>query len=1576
MEDERKSTSSALTSSSFEGGSFDVTSRRDSFLFTILFPLYENPRQPRKILPMIGYCFLFLELITLSFFSINTTTKMPTMIGHALGFVNFASLGSALKTIYGVVPIALLALILILVLVLILVSPLYQWLLTHQPWILAVTKITFTVFFQILVVPIVNMSINAFDCYRLTPESSLLYRSSGATCFGSDDMLSTVGAVIAIVFLVLYFVMVAMYHFFIFRSNPKRGGYFAAPSGAFQTAIIVFVFGLIFCQRLLVDWAFWRAVVSVGTAAGFVLAVIMTQPFYSLFSNFLIVLLFTVYGTLRLCLEIGFLIDSGTGTIIGTIVMAVVGIGGGIGLSILFLHLLKMKERRTWAITISKDNEVLPKFDMGSEEGIEKLMQHVGKVSVERSVRFVLVKKLRTRALMEYADGIYSTAILRHKDDKILLANYALFLQSVTKNRIKAQVILRQCKKARPGLATRFLIHCVMKGESAENGSGGGEAMEMNLKAQLEQAENDREDARDAQIEFYDNLSKQKPNFSLLQKQLTLIVKAEAESKKSYEQLLAQNPNNVAVLRSYGVMLQKIIRDDDMADYVLAKADQIEEDTTEDYGGTMTGTIKTDPRGDTGSRVSVRKKKKKKKTQAETGIDDILGTSKAKGMTLINTVFGSISAGHIIGVIGFVAAYIVTNIVSGQFIEAMGHIRDVGTIVISGCRISIIGLQFLIHEFLWDWTKIADTDQTIDTVVELQPYFSYYGGSLTKLMKQVYESNVENDVWELVDIPVAAAFFNGTTNTTYDVTVTEKSFLNLMADMAQLATQVGVMTDLPTQFPSLHARMVSIQYNSYHPLFEAGKRALIAYADNASSASSRMRTLFNMIVGFPTAIVLISLVCSYGFISLQVTKDRKEILRRSLEVKKSSFQSVARLLTEDGSDNVTNQLNEEEEEMEQEVEEEEEEEEEEEDQDLAADKSELLENEQDETTFEKVEASPRQDEINASSSDRKNTNTDRSSEGLEPKTLDEANEPHTEDADPLPIALLPRRKLGGSKMESSQFASDVYASHTQSMHQLFSPGNHTQVLYDPNTSPQMTPPMNVGMSQLSHNLHANATVETKHDFGFGLFTERSLLTQRDEDDDHVTKRDDAEWEEAFENSVEDLHNMHKTIHSGIPVHTKVMMVMHVVAVLAVLCGYMLPNYISFFTFTSSVDNILLAAIRPICLTNSNFFLLSMAFDMPFLKFPKLITHPTCTNPVWNDSSHLGQTKAKTMELLTGSLDYFRKTSLITHFGKTAETITDDKLIDERLVTRYENEFNVRELLHQDDCFMSDRTACEEEDIHARLFETHDTVSGLQALISRFLQYGEFLKEEDESIFNETHPIFRFMNSALRNDLRDCTVNMVGRMCSDVIAMKDVFMTQLLIAVVIMSVIYLLVQFFMMTPFITFKRMGMEDRRLNELISFDIDDSNYVRFVDAMKTKNKTIDGLREKVIDSANNVIRMHNQHESAGMQEAAMEELMKMTKRSFREEEKSMHARIDDLQRQSKSETQDSKPKAAKETSITNEQLDQHKLEHRVILQRLGVIFDGLRGKDLARQAISVRQLTRLFDRHFISSDDRDLST
>ncbi|KAK2961001.1 hypothetical protein BLNAU_4088 [Blattamonas nauphoetae] len=1514
MEDERKSTNSALTASSFDGGSFDISSKKDNLIFNLLFPLYEKPKRPPRVLPMIGYCFVFFELVTLSFFSLDSGTKMPTVIGKALGYTNLASLAFPMKDYYGYVPIGISVLLILLVVALVFVSRLYQWLLTHQPWILSVTKLIFLFFFQVLIIPFVNLSINAFDCYTPPGDSTPLYRALGTTCLGSDDTLSMVAGIVAIVFLVLYFAAVMMYHYFIFRSNPKRGGLFAAPSGKFQTCIAVLVMGLVFCQRLLVDWAFWRAVVSVGTAAGIILAVIMMQPFYSRTSNFLVVLLFSVYGTLRLGLEIGFLIDSGTGTIVGTIVFGVVGIGGGIGLSFLFLHLLKVQERRTWGVTITKDNEVLPRFDLASEEGKHKLMQHVGRKGVEPTVRFILRKNIRTRPLTEYADGIYTFSIMHRKEDKVLLLHYAQFLLSITKNRVKAQVLLQQCKKSNPGIMNRFIIHCVMKGESAENGSGGGEAMELNLKAHLEKAENDREDARDAQIEFYENMSKQKPNFILLQKQLSKIVLAENAAQKSYEELLSQHPNNVAVLRSYGVMLQRILRDEDMADYILSKADQIEEDQSDSMPG-MDFQMRGGVRGDGGHQGSLapRRKKKKKKEAQTVNVDDLLGTHQADTAHVLTIGVLAISITHLIGVAGLIVAHITIRRRSTMFVDSLNNVKDIGTII-GGCtQISVLALELLIHEYNLNWLQMNDTGHTIKTVPEIISELNKTGTELTKLVRTVYEGGSETGVWERVDIPYGFITYDEVNRNVTNVYQENKNYLSLVSDITQFGLAMGSSTDPKTDVEAMHNRMLTLMFNCYQPLYEAGKRAVTAYTDNAFDCATVMYSLTILIVGLSSLVVLILIVATYAVFAITSQSHRKKLLRECIEVKKSALNKISRTLL-DEDDSETTQLRPEMEE--------------------ADDGESMLETErlcEDEDGDQKQKSSSEEE-----MEEIKEDSTKQTSNSLTPDSSHDGKKPDTADSK---LASVPN-ELPNTNTESVLSDGEPNA-------KIFSPPRNLHRIRPLQSNTMIIPPN--PMTVPPHSLRSVPT-QPENKFNNILFTERSLLTQRDEDEEErQTRRDDDAWEEKYENDVANLDELHKSIRGIVPLTTRITMPTHFVLILLLVTGVMTATIMSIKSLSNSVDNVLPATFCPAILSQCNYFLLALAFQTEYLTYPEIVPYPSSTHPVWQDSSHLTDKQDVLSTYFAGTVRYFRMMSLVSHFGQVKPDTTQDKTIDAVRTDRFSTDFNVKTLLMADTCFMRDRSACEALPLKSRLYESYEMLPGFQALMSRFYQYAEFLKKEDPVLFDQNHPLFLFLNSALQYDLHDGSMHEVEMMSEAYVKNKDTFLATSLALTIAGCFMYVLILLLVIAPYVSFKRIRIEDTRLQELVVQLAEDGDKARMVGAMMTNDAEIDDGREKIVATLNSTIQIFKDKESNGMLESMMDEFVTLVKRQFRMEENRMKEGT---------------------TSLDRSAMEKHRMEHRICLQRLRYLFDGLRSTSLSRQAISIRQLLRLFDSHFLSAD------
>jgi hypothetical protein len=58
-------------------------------------------------------------------------------------------------------------------------------------------------------------------------------------------------------------------------------------------------------MRMLVEWPFWRGVVTVGTSLVVVLIVIFTQPYFKFISNVLICVIWSMFAGIRFCMELG-----------------------------------------------------------------------------------------------------------------------------------------------------------------------------------------------------------------------------------------------------------------------------------------------------------------------------------------------------------------------------------------------------------------------------------------------------------------------------------------------------------------------------------------------------------------------------------------------------------------------------------------------------------------------------------------------------------------------------------------------------------------------------------------------------------------------------------------------------------------------------------------------------------------------------------------------------------------------------------------------------------------------------------------------------------------------------------------------------------------------------------------------------------------------------------------------------------------------------------------------------------------------------------------------------------------------
>ncbi|KAA6369122.1 MAG: hypothetical protein EZS28_035351, partial [Streblomastix strix] len=130
----------------------------------------------------------------------------------------------------------------------------------------------------------------------------------------------------------------------------------------------------VFCMRELIDWPFWRGVVSVGTSGFIIVIVLLKQPFYKFISNYLTILPWSLFGVIRLCAEIGYSFEDASNSIIPQIIFLVLGLILGIALSIFLYQVLNRQMKKKWYLTSS----LRPLVDAQKEQMKENASQKFG----------------------------------------------------------------------------------------------------------------------------------------------------------------------------------------------------------------------------------------------------------------------------------------------------------------------------------------------------------------------------------------------------------------------------------------------------------------------------------------------------------------------------------------------------------------------------------------------------------------------------------------------------------------------------------------------------------------------------------------------------------------------------------------------------------------------------------------------------------------------------------------------------------------------------------------------------------------------------------------------------------------------------------------------------------------------------------------------------------------------------------------------------------------------------------------------------------------------------------------------
>ncbi|KAK2954557.1 hypothetical protein BLNAU_10408 [Blattamonas nauphoetae] len=180
---------------------------------------------------------------------------------------------------------------------------------------------------------------------------------------------------------------------------------------------------------------------------------------------------------------------------------------------------------------------------------------------------------------MNYVDLIDTTPLKRHKTKANLPFHYAHFLAHFKKNHVKAQSVYKTARMSSPSWPLRFLLFCQTK-EKSNRGGVRNEMANAQFQLQMSKAVEKHDTAKNAMRDIFSNLTAPNPRLNVIPSLLHLIVDNEAKSRKICEELLATHPQSTQLLRQYAALLLDIYHDEDMADIILQRADQIEEDST------------------------------------------------------------------------------------------------------------------------------------------------------------------------------------------------------------------------------------------------------------------------------------------------------------------------------------------------------------------------------------------------------------------------------------------------------------------------------------------------------------------------------------------------------------------------------------------------------------------------------------------------------------------------------------------------------------------------------------------------------------------------------------------------------------------------------------------------------------------------------------------------------------------------------------------------------------------------------------------------------------------------------------
>ncbi|KAJ4459694.1 hypothetical protein PAPYR_4454 [Paratrimastix pyriformis] len=229
-------------------------------------------------------------------------------------------------------------------------------------------------------------------------------------------------------------------------------------------------------------------------------------------------------------------------------------------------------------------------------------------IDVDRATRFLLSKRYRTKQHIAYADRIYQHA-LRSKHlryDAGLYVRYALFQLAFMKDPTRASSLIAKAAALSPSLEYRFLIYGNLKDSEASavdahvphppialaQVAAKDTVMTMlATKKNTAEAERYHRKVRRHMKDAWGLLLMPHVDVQLLQRELNEAMTAADKAEAAYVLLLEQNPNSIAILRSFGALQQEFYGNEALAESLFLRADVFEEERSKRHPGGDTDSV-------------------------------------------------------------------------------------------------------------------------------------------------------------------------------------------------------------------------------------------------------------------------------------------------------------------------------------------------------------------------------------------------------------------------------------------------------------------------------------------------------------------------------------------------------------------------------------------------------------------------------------------------------------------------------------------------------------------------------------------------------------------------------------------------------------------------------------------------------------------------------------------------------------------------------------------------------------------------------------------------------------------------